>query len=280
MPHCVVVGDEAVSLRGFRAKTMGLRARRVGVPAIPRSWPRFAAALAVVLLAVAALARGAEQTLDVGKFSAAREDGPLPAGWRALEFKKIPHHTVYRLVRDGEAVVVEAKSESSASGLVRPIRIDAKECPIVEWRWKVMNLIAKADVRRKSGDDYPARIYITFECDPARLGFLERLKFEAAKIVYGQYPPIAALDYIWEARLAPGSIVPNPYSSRVQMIVVESGPERLGRWIDERRDVVADYHQAFGEDPPPISGLAIMTDSDNTGKSATAYYGDIVFQRK
>jgi hypothetical protein len=31
--------------------------------------------------------------------------------------------------------------------------------------------------------------------------------------------------------------------------------------------------------PPPISGVAIMTDTDNTGESATAHYGDIVFKQ-
>jgi hypothetical protein len=237
-------------------------------------------AVLAAFLCAAALARGLEQALEVGKFSAVRGGGPLPAGWRPLEFKKIPRHTVYALVRDGDAVVVEAKSESAASGLVRPIRIDAKQYPILEWRWKVMNLIAKADVRRKSGDDYPARVYVTFEYDPARLGFFERPKFEAVKLLYGDYPPIAALDYIWETRLDRGSIAPNPYPSRVQMIVVESGPQALGRWIDERRDVVADYRQAFGGDPPAISGVAIMTDSDNTGESATAYYRDIVFRTR
>jgi len=36
--------------------------------------------------------------------------------------------------------------------------------------------------------------------------------------------------------------------------------------------------QAFGTEPLKISGVAIMTDTDNTGESATAYYGDIVFK--
>ena len=74
--------------------------------------------------------------------------------------------------------------------------------------------------------------------------------------------------------------MPNAYTGRVKMIVIESGPSQLGRWIDERRDLRADYRQAFGDQPPTISGVAIMTDTDNTGESATAYYGDIVFESK
>jgi hypothetical protein len=64
------------------------------------------------------------------------------------------------------------------------------------------------------------------------------------------------------------------------MIVIESGSDKLNQWIAEKRDIAADYRKAFGEDPPAISGIAIMTDSDNTGESATAWYGDIIFSRK
>ena len=234
----------------------------------------------IALIVFAAVAIAEIEVLTVGRFSAASEGSAPPAGWQPLEFKKIPRHTSYTLVRDGEGVVVEAKSEASASGLVRPMRIDPKEWPVVVWRWKISNLIDKADVGTKSGDDYPARIYITFEYDPARLGFLERAKFEAVKLLYGEYPPIAAINYIWEGRVPVGEIVSNAYTDRVKMIVVESGGTELGRWKEERRDVLADYRRAFGEDPPAISGVAIMTDTDNTGESAVARYGDIVFLKK
>ena len=72
-----------------------------------------------------------------------------------------------------------------------------------------------------------------------------------------------------------GTIVPNPYTDRVRMIVVESGAARLRQWLAYERDIVADYRQAFGEEPPPISGVAVMTDADNTGEEVVAYYGDI-----
>jgi hypothetical protein len=64
------------------------------------------------------------------------------------------------------------------------------------------------------------------------------------------------------------------------MIVVESGADKLNQWITEERDILEDYRKAFGEDPPLISGVAIMTDTDNTGESAVAYYGDISFKKK
>ena len=243
--------------------------------------PRLKALVAALLAALLAnFARAADRpTLEVGEFSAAKEGSNPPPGWAELSFPRIPRHTTYALVKDGDAVVVKATSVASASGLVRRLHIDPREYPLLEWRWKVMNLIDKSDVGRKSGDDYPARIYVTFEYDPARVGILDRAKFEAVRLFYGEYPPSAAIDYIWDRRAPRGAFVPNAFSDRVRMVVVESGASGVGRWIDEKRDVLADYRSAFAADPPMISGVAIMTDSDNTGESAIAYYGDIRFTK-
>jgi len=218
--------------------------------------------------------------LEAGKFSAAEAGGSFPAGWKPLTFKNIDKHTVYSLVKDQNVVVVKAESQASASGLIREIKIDPREFPILQWRWKVENVLKKGDVRRKEGDDYPARIYITFEYDPQKLSFLDRTKYGLVKAFYGQYPPLAALNYIWESQAPQGTLVPNPFTDRVMMIVVESGAEKLNQWVTEERNVLEDYRKAFGEDPPLINGVAIMTDTDNTGESAVAYYGDIWFKKK
>jgi hypothetical protein len=218
--------------------------------------------------------------LEVGKFSAAEAGSSLPAAWKPLTFKNIDKHTVFSLVKDGDEVVVKAVSQASASGLIREIKIDPREFPILQWRWKVGNVLKKGDVRRKEGDDYPARIYVTFEYDPQKLSFLDRTKYGLVKAFYGQYPPLAALNYIWESQAPKGTLVPNPFTERAMMIVVESGTEKLNQWITEERDILEDYRKAFGEDPPMINGVAIMTDTDNTGESAVAYYGDIIFKKK
>jgi hypothetical protein len=217
--------------------------------------------------------------VEVGNFSAAPAGDSLPPDWKPLTFKKIERHTVYTLVRDEGSVVIKAVAEASASGLTREIRIDPREYPIVQWRWKVSDILKKGDVHRKDGDDYPARIYITFEYDPAKVGFFEKAKYTAARLLYGQYPPLGAINYIWESRAPRGTVVSNPYTDRVKMIVVESGESRTNQWVSEERNIYEDYLRAFGEKPPMISGVAIMTDTDNTGESVTAYYGDIVFKR-
>ena len=141
------------------------------------------------------------------------------------------------------------------------------------------NILKKGNVRVKEGDNYPARLYITFQYDSSKLSFFEKAKFEAARLLYGQYPPTAAINYIWESKAPVSTFVPNPYTDRVVMIVVESGATRLNEWVNHERNLYEDFKKAFGYDPPMISGVAIMTDSDNTGESAIAYYGDIVFRK-
>jgi hypothetical protein len=220
-----------------------------------------------------------ESIIEVGKFSAAEPGTLLPSGWKPLTFKKIERHTLYALVKDDGTVVVKAVSEASASGLMREIKINPKEYPIVQWRWKVSNILRKGDVYRKDGDDYPARLYVTFEYDPGKLSFSERFKYKAIRLFYGEYPPLAAINYIWESHAPLGTMVPNPYTDRIMMIVVESGADKRNQWVSEERNVSEDYKRAFGEEPPMISGVAIMTDTDNTRESATAYYGDIFFKK-
>lgn len=219
------------------------------------------------------------EQLPVGIFSQAQPGTTFPPDWKPLTFEKIPTHTQYELVKDGDQVVIKAISHQSSSGVTREITIDPKEYPIVMWRWKVENVLKNGDVTKKSGDDYPARLYITFEYDSDKVGFFEKAKYEAAKFLYGQYPPIGALNYIWESKSPIGTMVPNPYTDRVKMIVIESGETRLNEWITEERNIFKDYQNAFGEDPPRISGVAIMTDTDNTKESAIAYFGDIVFKK-
>ncbi len=220
-----------------------------------------------------------QSVIQVGKFSAATVGQKFPDGWKPLTFKKIEKHTNYTLVKDNGTVVVKAVAEASASGLVREIKINPKEYPIVQWRWKVMNILKKGDVHQKQGDDYPARIYITFEYDPSKLSLFEKTKYETIRLLYGEYPPLAAINYIWESKAPVGTMVPNPFTNRVMMFVVESGSAKLDRWANEERNVYEEYKKAFKEEPPMISGVAIMTDTDNTGESATAYYGDIIFKR-
>lgn len=218
--------------------------------------------------------------VEVGRFSAEKADNSLPVHWEPLSFKNIKQPTHYRLVKEDGQIVIRAMADASASGLMRKILIDPKEYPIVQWSWKAVNVLKKGNVYRKDGDDYPARIYIVFKYEPDRVGLSERVKYETARMLYGEYPPFASISYIWASNAPTGLMVPNPYTERSMMIVVESGEKNLNVWGTEKRNIHEDFWKAFRYEPPMISGVAIMTDTDNTQESATTYYGDILFRKK
>lgn len=207
------------------------------------------------------------------------EDG-LPKGWEALTFGKIKRHTLYQFREDAGRRMIEATSDNAASGIMHPLDLDSKIYQLISWCWKINRTIEKGDVRQKKGDDYAARIYVTFKFDPESAGFWERTKFSTYKLLYGNYPPKGALNYVWANKMKKGDAMPNAYTDRAYMIAIESGPEKVGQWVCEERNLYEDYEKYFGESPPRISGLAVMTDTDNTGETASAAYSDLVLKAR
>lgn len=197
--------------------------------------------------------------------------------WQPLKPAPKALDTLYTLIRDDGTTVLMAEANRSMSGLLYPIRINVKQTPLLQWRWKISNVLADADMTKKSGDDYAARIYVLFDYPVEKLPFGTRAKLKLAESVYGQKVPTAALNYVWDNRMAPGTIRPNAYTDRARMIVLQSGNDKAGRWITETRDLAADFRSAFGEEPPDVIAVALATDTDNTGEKVTAWYGDIQF---
>ncbi len=216
--------------------------------------------------------------LQVAAFSLASEGEASPENWQPLTFDGIDRHTDYRLIRDGDTVVVMAWAQASGSGLTRALRFSLSEYPVVRWRWRIANTLKTADIARQQGDDASARLLIFFAYEPGAAGLLDRARYEAARILYGAYPPHSGITYVWDNTRPPGTVLANPYARQVKMIVVESGDAKLNQWVEEERNVYADYRAAFGAEPPPVLSIAIMTDTDVTRETATAYYGDIVFK--
>ena len=240
--------------------------------------PRIAPFLILFLL-VPAVAFA--ESFPVGAFSSHRDPTRYPDGWQPLEFDKIPIHSTYQLFPDENGTpVIRARTEGGASGILRPLDLDTKGYPVLRWRWKADNIIRKGDVTRKSGDDYPARVYVTFAYTPSWLSFADRLKFRTIKLIYGEYPPVAALTYVWANKARRGLEISNAYTDRVKMIVLQSGPENLGTWQLEEQNIREDFIRLFGKEPPKMSGIAIMTDGDNTGESATAWFGDLTLHSR
>ena len=167
-------------------------------------------------------------------------------------------NTTYVLTHlDGDRVV-KAESRNAASGLFREITVDLEKTPYLSWRWRINNTLGDNNEQSKEGDDYPARIYVV-----KKGGLLPwRTK---------------AVNYVWSSNQSVGSSWHNPYSNQARMIALRSGQPQSAQWETEKRNVRADFQKLFGEDVTNIDVIALMTDTDNTGGSATAYYSDIVF---
>ncbi len=234
--------------------------------------PRYlTAVLALSLMAASAQADSTENSL-ITAFSTITS---LEDGWEPMEFPKIDRHSRYQLTDDNGEQVVMATTDNSASGLIARVSVEPGDSLILRWRWKVSNVYEQGNARRKEGDDYPARIYVAFEFEPDEAGFFERAKRKTVEVVFGEELPGNALNYIWANRLPVGEIVANPFTDTTMMVAVNSGTANTGEWVTVERDIVADYRKAFDREPPKLVGVAIMSDSDNTGASATAWYGDV-----
>jgi hypothetical protein len=200
-----------------------------------------------------------------------REDFETLSDWKPLTFPKIPRHTEYRIEKEGSKNILVAEANASASGLIYNKSFNINKTPIIKWRWKVSNIFQAGDEKKKSGDDYPLRIYVVFKYDPEKAGAWEKAQYKTLKLFYGDYPPHSSLNYIWANKKYPENILPNTYTAKAQMILLQRGPDRTGQWIDERVNALADYRKAFGAEPPVEASIAIMADSDNTGEKSKGY---------
>lgn len=211
----------------------------------------------------------------VGKFQLAEPASLLPWKVELVDRKIAP--TQYR-IRDWDGVVaVEAVAKKSMAVLVRPLAVDLDATPFLCWRWRVEATIASADITTKAGDDYAARVYLMYRMAESDLGFATRTKLALARALRGDQVPDAAINYVWDNRSAVGTMVPNAYTERAMMWVLRSGDAEAGRWVSERRDVRADFERAFKHRPRLLYALALASDTDNTGGSATAGFADLRF---
>lgn len=204
-------------------------------------------------------------------------EDPSMVKWERLQFKKAKV-TDYQLVHSGDTSYIMGMSNNSASGLIYSVNIDPREYPIIEWTWKVNTTNPESSLCKKKGDDFPVRIFITFEYPPSQLKVRDKLKYFAIKTFSRHQVPLRALNYVWTHEEEEGSMNPNPFTKWVYNISAEQGEERTGSWIMKTRNIYKDYKNAFGEEPMRITGVAIMTDSDNTKVNSQGYYGDIVFK--
>lgn len=230
-----------------------------------------------IALAAASFAFGPQDGMRLLGFEG--EAGGLPQGWKLLKFPNKRNETRYTLLKEGPELVLKAESSAAASALYKEMQGDIKDFPFLSWSWKIEGTLKKGDSLRKDGDDYPARVYVTFEYEPQKASVFDRMKRLFVEKAFGVEPPGNAISYVWANKLQKGQAVPNPFTEKVYMVAVETGEELKGQWVSEERNVYEDYRRLFKSEPPKVMGVVIMTDTDNTEESAVAWYRDIAVRK-
>lgn len=178
-------------------------------------------------------------------------------GWEPIV---LSGETRYTLANAGDRLALHAVANDSASGLIRRLRIDPEACPIVEWSWRVDRLQPGADLHEKGKDDVAASLFFLFGNPEAGFGFRR----------------VPTIRYVWtNGTSRNGEVIDNPHlPGTVRSIVVRNADAPLGRWQQERRDLLVDFRLGFGREPDDvIEAVALLSDSDQTHESVDAWYG-------
>lgn len=200
--------------------------------------------------------------------------------WKPLRYDKTKKNTVYSAVDEDGVTCLRAESVDSSSAIVCKREFNVYKYPVIRWKWKVSNVYAKGDVRKKRDNDSPARLYIMFKYVPEKAGLFTRLKYMLARKIYGRYPPRYALCYIWANRRHRDRIITSPGFGEIKYIVLESGSGQTGRWRDEKVNVLEDFRKAFGKPAPSTAAISFMDDSDDTGERSTAWLSSLDVMRR
>lgn len=224
------------------------------------------------------LPRQTGAAVEVARFSRLAP-GTAIAPWEPWLVRRGNAPTGYRIVEVDGTRALEADAQEGGSGLARKIRIDPLRHPWLEWRWRA-EPEPGADLRAASAASPLARLSLAFHGDVAKLDFDDRAKLRLAMRLTANGLPYASLVYVWMLDAPVGTVIHSAYTDRVRLMVVESGPQRLGQWVSVRRNVVEDYRRAFGEDPGDIVAVGLMTDPGDDYSRRRGYYGDITFRRQ
>ena len=198
----------------------------------------------------------------------------MPVLWEHL---KLPgkRPSTFDFVFEEKRVAIAANAQSSASMLRQVMRVEPGDLGMVKFSWKLPDLIQYADMSLREFDDSPVRVVLAFEGDRGKFSAKNAMLSELAHVLSGEPMPYATLMYVWCNECEPGKVIVNPHTDRIRKLPLESGPDKLNRWMDYERAVRADFIKAFGEEPGVLTSISLMTDTDNTKSIARAWYGPI-----
>lgn len=219
----------------------------------------------------------AAQAQDI--FSRLTPGQAMPKDFRMVSYPNVKPNQ-FALVLDEGKTVLKVDSNNSAGSMAVPIAmLGGQTGTTLQWRWKVDRILEKADMDEALGDDHSARLYVFFDVPLEALSLADRTRIRLARSISGVDVPTAALCYVWDNKHRVGYTAWSPFTRQLRKIVLQSGPETVGQWRIETRDVAEDFKRAFGFDAPAITGISVGNDSDNTNDHVTTWFGDVGFKK-
>jgi hypothetical protein len=177
--------------------------------------------------------------------------------WEPVKFEGM---TEYKIANEQGNSVLEARANGTASGLGAKVNIPVNPGTTFSWRWKIDHTPSGGSENQKKTFDHTVRLFLAFKTS---IG------------------PPHTINYVWGNQLAAGKTYFHPSSNRARFIVLESGNNKAGQWMNYSRDLAADWKLLFGDDAPPnIVGIGLMTDSDGTQTTVTGWYDDLKIESK
>jgi len=212
--------------------------------------------VAIILLFLPLTAQADADRLIIETFSNGADKKGTPIGWELKENEGTPQISV---VKENGDHVLHLVSDKSSFVITKEIEVDLTQYPYLNFRWKATELPEGGDFRDKKTDDQAGQLYVVF-------GTFKL----TAKIV----------GYLWENKAPRLTTGVSPAWGRTRLIVLQSGPENIGKWMQEKRNVYDDYKALFEKEPPKTSLISIFINSQHTESRAECYYGEIYFSKR
>lgn len=203
---------------------------------------------------------------------------PPAAPWHVVGLpQQTKPFTRFSMVEIDGKRAVKIEADLSYGNLVHSLKEFAAPAQL-SWQWRIEKPIEAADLRERRGDDTAVKVCVFFDLPMDNVPFTDRQLLRVARGKTSDPVPTATVCYVWDAKLPAGTTLDNAFTRRMRYIVLESGTDRLNKWVAEKRDVGADFLKLFGDESkvvPPIVGIAVGADADNTQSHSVAYVSGI-----
>ena len=175
--------------------------------------------------------------------------------------KKYKGETTWTLGSNENGNFIKAEAEGMGSGLGKEVLIDLSKTPIINITWKVEKDLSGILENSKKGHDYAARVFVIKKTGSTALSN-------------------RAINYVFSSNNDVGKNWPSPYTKRSIDYVLSSTKNDLNTWVTVKANVKEDFMELHGIEVLDISGVAIMTDTDNSKLKAVSFYQNIYFSNK